>query len=85
MSDNSPLVTVKKQRSGTEPGPLFIVVGKGVSKKATERNLVKRRIRAILLEVGRADVRGTTIIARPAARTAPYESLKRAIVAALAG
>lgn len=43
----SSFFSIKKTHKGSQKKPLFIVVGKTVFKKATERNKTKRRIRYI--------------------------------------
>lgn len=73
-------VIIKKNPSGFQKKPLLITVGKTVAKKATERNLVKRRIRAIVRMTKLLDKGDMTIIARPAAAKASFAELKAFIV-----
>ena len=73
-------VIIKKNRSGFQKKPLLITVGKGVAKKATERNLIKRRIRAIVRESGILEKGDVTIIARPAVAKLSFAELKAFIV-----
>lgn len=73
------LVIVKKTQSGFQKKPLFVVVGKNVSKKATERNTIKRRIRAIFKKNKDKNNSDITIIAQKPSATASFEELEAAI------
>ena len=70
-----PLVTVRRYPKGTRIRSVIVVVGKRVASLATERNLIKRRLRAIARElpVGR----DYTLVAHPGAGDVGYEELKR--------
>ena len=56
--------------------PFFVSVSKSVAKKATERNLLKRRVRAIM---GKNDIIGGPycVIVKPAARMVSFEELRK--------
>lgn len=56
--------------------PFFVSVSKNVAKKATERNLLKRRVRALF---GKKDVAEGSycVIVKPAARMVSFEELKK--------
>jgi ribonuclease P protein component len=69
-------VIIKKNPSGFQKKPLLITVGKGVAKKATERNLIKRRIRAIISTTKLLDKGDVTIIARPSVVKTSFAELK---------
>jgi len=43
----SSFFSIKKTNKGSQKKPLFVVVGKSVLKKATERNRTKRRIKYV--------------------------------------
>lgn len=77
---NEAPVIIKKNRSGFQKKPLLITVGKNVAKKATARNLVKRRIRAIVRASGFLEKGDITIIARPASAKLSFAELKAFIV-----
>lgn len=73
-------ITLKKNPRGFQKKPLLITVGKNVAKKATTRNLIKRRVRAIVRASGLLDKNDITVIARSAAATAAFAELKAYIV-----
>ena len=77
------LVIIKKTPSGFQKEPLFVVVGKNVSKKATERNTIKRRIRAIMRSLSAKKTADMTIIAKKEAIRASFNDLKKAIESGL--
>ena len=61
---------------------VYIVVGVAVSKKAVDRNLIKRRIRAVLRDLSMdGSIRVIKIIAKPAILGAKFPEIKRAIEA----
>jgi len=63
-------------------GKVTVIVSTKVSKKATERNLLKRRIRAILKENGLPE--GELVIrANPGSETLSYEELAQKVGNAL--
>ena len=70
---------MKKTRSGFQKKPLFVVVGKNVSKKAAERNIVKRRIKAILQKSKNKNGGDMTVIAQKAAAKASFKELENSI------
>ena len=67
-------VTIKLQKDD-EKRPLTIIVGLNVSKKAVERNKVRRRIRAIM----RNKEGKYVIIVHPGATTILFQELKQQI------
>src|SRR3989344_2002038 len=67
-------ITLKIQRDKNER-PLTIIVGLNVSKKAVERNKVRRRIRAIM----RNKEGKYVIIVHPGATTISFQELKQQI------
>ena len=77
------MVIIKKTPSGFQKEPLFVVVGKNVSKKATERNTIKRRIRAIMRSLSAKKTADMTIIAKKEAIRASFNDLKKAIESGL--
>ena len=66
-------------KSGEKPR-IYIVVGTTISKKAVDRNLIKRRVRAVLkgLEVSRL-IRTVKIIAKPPILLAKFSDIKKTI------
>jgi len=46
-------------------GKLHLAVGQKISKKATDRNKIKRRLRAVILKLGIAPKTGTEIFIMP--------------------
>ena len=77
------LVIIKKTPSGFQKKPLFVVVGKNVSKKAIERNTIKRRIKAIVKGVAAKNKGNMAIIAKKEALRASFQDLKKGIEKAL--
>ena len=65
-------------KNNKKPG-FFVVVGSRVSKKAVERNLIKRRIRAILREISTAPPGRITIISKSESVKAKFTELKKEI------
>lgn len=66
-------------KRGRAPGrPLFVSVGRNVSKKASERNLLRRRIKSIASQLG---IQGKefVIVVKPGARMVSFEELKNAV------
>ena len=81
-SQNNPLscFVIKIERPGEDRSPGFVIaVGKRVLPKAADRNLLKRRTRAALRELGHYNLGKKfriRIMALPAAKTANYEEIK---------
>lgn len=77
------MLAVKISARNPEEKRLLVVVGARVSKKAVERNRVKRRLRALAREAGllTALPRGKkcVIIARPEAARASFRELRTAL------
>ena len=66
-------VTVKTQK---ETGrPLTVIVGLKVSPKATERNKIKRRVRAIM-QIHKKENKEYVVIAHPGVAALPFQELK---------
>lgn len=63
-----------------EKPQVYIVVGTAISKKAVDRNLIKRRIRAIFkgLDINNL-VRTVKVIAKPPILSAKFSDIKRII------
>ncbi len=76
-------LTIKTNPRGFQKKPLIVVVGKAVSKKAVMRNLVKRRISALVRPLLPFGDRNITIIARSGAAEATNEELKLELYAQL--
>lgn len=72
-------VVVKVRSKGSQKKQLIIVVGKNVSKKATQRNLLKRRMRAIMQPVLKESSKDYTIIIRPEALNLSYQELRKEV------
>ncbi|MCL4399725.1 ribonuclease P protein component [Patescibacteria group bacterium] len=68
-------VFVKKKKEG---GKSIIAVGKSVSKKATERNLIKRRIRAVLRSAKNSPA-SLFVVAKPGVLSLNFNELKKEI------
>lgn len=73
-----PAVVVKKEKRQVGKG-VMVVVSKKVSPKATERNRVKRRIKAIL--AGHHEETGAVykVIVKPEAKNLTFKELKKQI------
>lgn len=78
-----PAIIIKKERGKTGKKPM-IMVGKKVSPKATERNRLKRRIKAIF--AGHREETGAAykVIINPEAKKLSFEELKREVEIQLA-
>jgi ribonuclease P protein component len=74
-----PAVIIKSGTSNSSQKPL-IVVGKGVSKKATERNLLKRRVRAVLRAHTGKNNPNPVIILRKEALKMSFKDLQKEII-----
>ena len=59
---------------------MTVVVGKNTLKKATERNLMKRRIRAILLPISKKTKTSFRVMARPAAAKLTFAEIKKDVL-----
>jgi ribonuclease P protein component len=69
-------LVLKKKRHVVGGRRLVIVVGKAVSKKSVDRNLLKRRIRVVMRSfVGEAE-NDFTVIVRPEANKLSFKGLK---------
>jgi ribonuclease P protein component len=71
-----PALTVKKSSIGRQKKSIMVIVGAKVSKKATERNLLKRRIRAIMKPIIEREKKEYTVIAHPEATKLTFQELK---------
>jgi len=72
-------LVVKTKPRNSQKEPLVIVVGTRVSKKATTRNLLKRRIRAIMRPVMKNRINDYVIIVKPETTKLTYLELKEEI------
>ena len=79
-----PLV-IKYVPRGEGKRPLTVVVSTKVSKRATERNRIKRQIKEIMRSRIKKDIHDYTIIIRPAARGLSYSELSRCVETAVKG
>lgn len=70
------VLSIKTNPSGFQKKPLIVVVGKAVTKKAVDRNLVKRRISSIARPLLKKAPLEATIIARAGAAKASFSELK---------
>lgn len=74
-------VVLKKKPSGSQKKPLFIVVKKTEYKKATERNLIKRRVRAITKPfLGKERKYDYCVIVKSGANVVSFQELKKEIL-----
>ncbi|MDP3724969.1 MAG: ribonuclease P protein component [Nanoarchaeota archaeon] len=71
-------VTIKIQKKETGRR-LTVVVGTKVSKKATERNKIRRRVRAIMRDKKKDEGKEYVVIAHPGAKTLSFQELKNEI------
>ncbi len=81
---HSRLLTIRVT-SGSGKTRVGFIVGTKVSKRATQRNIIKRRLRAIAAESQSSIAQGkeVAIIARPPVLGEPYHSIKRDLIALL--
>ena len=63
--------------------PLTVVVGKNTLKKATGRNLMKRRVRSILLPISKKTKISFRVIVRPAAAKLTFAEIKKDVLSQL--
>lgn len=72
-----PFVVIKKKPSGSQKKPLFIVIKKTEYKKATERNLIKRRIRSVMNPFTKKQKRNDyCVIVKPGVNVVSFQELK---------
>ncbi|MEK7464352.1 MAG: ribonuclease P protein component [Patescibacteria group bacterium] len=71
---------LKTRRAGSQTNTLIVVVGTSVSKKATERNLLKRRVRIIMKPYLVANRHDFTIILTKEALKRTFNDLKKEII-----
>ena len=80
---NSSVVIIKKYSKGFQKKPLFVIVGKSVLKKSTDRNLVKRRIRAIMAKFIKEGRNDYAVIIKKGVLEKKYGELKENIESAI--
>ena len=68
-----------KPASSAQKKPVMIVVGANIAKKATERNLIRRRIRAIITPIAKTRKKSFVVIAGPESKKASFCDLKSEI------
>lgn len=73
------IIVVKKNKRGSQKKPLMVTIGAGVDKKATKRNLFKRRVRAIMRHHIGAGKNDFHIIARSGATKLSFQELREKI------
>lgn len=75
-------VVVKKKPGGSQEKPLFIVLKKAEYKKATKRNLIRRRIKSIMnpLVAKREKNNHYCVIVKPGADMVSFQELKNEIL-----
>lgn len=74
-----PKIVVKEKPKGSQNKPLVVVVGKKVSKKATKRNLIKRRVRSIMREFIKRQKKDYTVIVGSGAKNLDFKEMKKEI------
>lgn len=60
-----PFILLRRKATETGKEKFHFVVGMGISKKASERNRIKRRLRAAVQKLGIKPKAGTEIFVRP--------------------
>lgn len=73
------LLVVKKAPKNQKK-PLRVVLSKGVAKRAVVRNLLKRRIKAVMRPVIEEADTGFVIIVRPGAASLSYKEIEEELV-----
>ncbi|MEK7465556.1 MAG: ribonuclease P protein component [Patescibacteria group bacterium] len=75
------VITLKKVVSKTAKNRCVIIVGKNVEKKATGRNKIKRRLRAILrpLLARQEKGQGVRVVVKPGATAMTFRILKQEV------
>mgnify|MGYP001569757848 CR=1 FL=1 len=68
-----------KPAPDTQKKPVIVIVGSTVAKKATDRNLIRRRVRAIITPIAKARKKSFVAIAKPEAKKASFYDLKSEI------
>ncbi len=77
-----PVVVFKKRKIGVQKKPLFILVGKASIKSAAKRNLVRRRIKAIMRPFLLERKNDFYIIVKKGANVVSFENLEKEITQA---
>lgn len=72
-------IIVKEKNKKKDNKSLIVVAGVKFSKKATDRNKIKRQIRSIFKELTNNNNKQYTIIVTPAARNMSFSELKEEI------
>jgi len=70
---------VKTTPINREKKPVTVIVGKNILKTAVGRNLLKRRVRAILLPFSKKSRKSFWVIAKPAAAKMSFQEIKKEI------
>ena len=71
---------VKNKKIRGEKPKVFASVGKSVFKRAVERNLLKRRLRAVLLPIARANKTDVSVYVRGKAERIDFAKLKTRVI-----
>lgn len=70
---------IKTRPFGTQKNPLIVTVSKKTAKRAVDRNLIKRRIRAIMRPYLKTPNKDFMIIAKSGIIEVPFSELKKQI------
>ena len=73
-----------KPAPNAQKKPVIVIVGSSVAKKATDRNLIRRRVRAIITPIAKAQKKSFVAIAKPEVKKALFRDLKLEIEKKLA-
>lgn len=71
---------IKTRPAGRRYKPVTVVVGKGVFKKAVERNLLKRRIRGVLMPFSKKLKTDFWVTTKPSVALLDFSELKDEIL-----
>jgi len=77
------LVAIRRKKSGSQKKPLFIVISKACIKSAAKRNLVRRRVRAIMRSIVGRESADYCVVVRKGADVVSFEDLRRDVSDAL--
>ncbi len=72
-------LVVRVKPRGSQAKRLFLAVGTAVSKKAVVRNLLKRRLRAVMRPILKDNKEDFLVIAKPGAQLLTFAELKEEV------